>query len=77
MPSTAIIPGRVSIASPLSYLAPEAGTSNGKRNNAEAMVMSVNFLAAILLCLSQKELWKGKVEKAEWKRWREERALTS
>lgn len=78
MSSIATIPGWVSIACPLRYIAPEAVTSNSKRNNAEAIVMVVNFLAAILLCLIQKERWKERIiEKAERKSKREEdKAMT-
>ena len=73
MPSPAVIPGWVSIASPLRYLAPIVRTNNSKRNQAEVMVMPINLLAAILLCLSQSnKIWKEEIER---KRRRERKRL--
>lgn len=64
MPSIAVIPDWVSIASPLRYFALVAGTSKGRRNNAEVMAMSFNLLAAIASTLEGRDR-KGREETQE------------
>lgn len=64
MPPTAVIPGWVSIASPLRYLTPMVETNSSGKIKAEVMVISINLLKTILLWLSQNnQLWKKAIEK--------------